>query len=182
MRTLSTRLYTPELLILKFVCRAKFLAWKTMVEHRCVTLKVSLSLLRHILQVQLFPRPLKFVRLWRELLLHAAQLLDQGCEGDSLLRLLVPAPAHHLINLPTRKTWKGCSNRSFSLFCVCILKKGLLTDSGQPSGRGSRLPSFNSFTRCMTVIWPCVLPIMSMKHCTSRTDLSHCQGTTRTWQ
>lgn len=49
------------------------------------------------------PRPLKFVWLRLELMLHVAQLLDQVCEGDSPLGLLVPAPAHQLINLETRK-------------------------------------------------------------------------------
>lgn len=67
-------------------------------------LQDSLSLLLKIPQVRFeFQDLLKFVWLRLELLLHVAQLLDQGCEGDSPLGLLVPAPAHQLINLPTRK-------------------------------------------------------------------------------
>lgn len=59
------------------------------------------------------------------------------------------------------------------MWCVCVLKKELLTGWGQLSGRGSLPPSFSIFTRRMTVIWPWVLPIMSRKHCTGRSKRTH---------
>lgn len=118
------------------------------------------------------PRPFTSVWLWWQLLLHVAQLLDQSCEGDSPLRLLVPALPHQLVNLPKRKTWNGCSDQAFRSFGLgggdCVLKKQLLTGSGQPSGWGNLLPSFSIFTKRMTVIWPWVLPIISRKHCKER--------------
>lgn len=65
----------------------------------------------------LIPRLLKFMRLWLEFLLHGAQLLDEGCEGNSLLGLVLPALAHQIINLPKGKKQNACSNPLKDITC-----------------------------------------------------------------
>lgn len=67
-----------------------------------------------------------FVWLRLELLLHVAQLLDEGCEGDSLLGLLVPAPAHQLINLLAKKRGMAVQIPRKAVKCdACVcLKEG----------------------------------------------------------
>lgn len=46
-----------------------------------------------------------------------------------------------------------------------VMRRRVLTGSGQLSGRGNLLPSCSTFTRRMMVIWPWVRPIILKKSC-----------------
>lgn len=48
---------------------------------------------------------------------------------------------------------------------MSVMRRRVLTGSGQLSGRGNLLPSCSTFTRRMMVIWPWVRPIILKKSC-----------------